>query len=225
MLDEVESPNLQLDFTFDTPPSSFAQQPINDSITLPIASLNINTSQEKSLGNIINKYYLTDTEEINYKNFKDNILQDLRKDIEEMRNRKTKSVEKTSKASIESCSLNYVEQINILRNELNSKNLTVNKLLETVDKFTNQSSLHSEIQPMRQYNLENAGKSSNDVEDNITVSSIIYHERNSLLDRVTETTTFERNNHQQKGKHSVSEHKSIEKQLNELNIKKETGVL
>ena len=102
------------------------------------------------------------------------------------------------------------------------KNLIINKLLETVDKFTNQSSLHSEIQPMRQYNLENAGKSSNDVEDNITVSSIIYHERNSLLDRVTETTTFERNNHQQKGKHSVSEHKSIEKQLNELNIKKET---
>ena len=52
MLDEVESPNLPLDFTFDT--SSFVQQPINDSITLPIATLNINTSQEESLGNIIN---------------------------------------------------------------------------------------------------------------------------------------------------------------------------
>ena len=35
MLDEVESPNLPLDFTFDTSPSSFAQQPIKDSITLP----------------------------------------------------------------------------------------------------------------------------------------------------------------------------------------------
>ena len=35
MLDEVESLNLPLDFTFDTSPSSLAQQPINDSITLP----------------------------------------------------------------------------------------------------------------------------------------------------------------------------------------------
>ena len=45
MLGKVESPNLPLDFTFDTTPTSFAQQPINDSITLPIACLNINTPQ------------------------------------------------------------------------------------------------------------------------------------------------------------------------------------
>ena len=102
MLDEVESPNLPLDFTFDTPPPSFAQQPINNSITLPIASLNIKTSQEESLDNTTNKNHKNDTEEINYKNFRDNILQDLRKDIEVMINRKTKSVEKTSEASIES---------------------------------------------------------------------------------------------------------------------------
>ena len=91
--------------------------------------------------------------------------------------------------------------------------------METVDKFTNQSSLHPEIQPIPQRNLENAGKSSNDVEDNITVSSVIYNERNSLLDRVTETITFERNNQQQKEKHNISEHKSIEEQLNEVTLK------
>ena len=96
MLDKAESPNLLLDFTFDTSPSSFAQQPINDSITLPIASLNINMSQEESLDNIINNNYINDTEEINYKNFKDDILRDLRKDIEEMINRKIKSVKKIS---------------------------------------------------------------------------------------------------------------------------------
>ena len=96
MLDKAESPNLLLDFTFDTSPSSFAQQPINDSITLPIASLNINMSQEESLHNIINNNYINDTEEINYKNFKDDILRDLRKDIEEMINRKIKSVTKIS---------------------------------------------------------------------------------------------------------------------------------
>ena len=96
MLDKAESPNLLLDFTFDTSPSSFAQQPINDSITLPIASLNINMSQEESLHNIINNNYINDTEEINYKNFKDDILRDLRKDIEEMINRKIKSVKKIS---------------------------------------------------------------------------------------------------------------------------------
>ena len=151
MLDEVESPNLPLDLTSDTPPSSFAQQPINYSIALPIASLNINTSQEESLDNIINKNYINDTEEINYKNFKDDILRDLHKDLEEMINRKIKSVEKISEASIESFSLNYLEQINILKNELNSKNLIINKLLETVDKFTNQSSLHSKIQSIPQY--------------------------------------------------------------------------
>ena len=115
-----------------------------------------------------------------------------------MINRKIKSVEKTSEASIESCSLHYVEQINILKNELNSKNLIINRLLETVVKFTNQSSLHPEIQPIPQYNLENVGKTSNDVKDNITVGSVIYNERNALLDRVTETITFERNNQQQK---------------------------
>ena len=70
MLDEVALPNLPLDFTFNTPPSSFVQQRINDSITLPTVSLNINTSQEESLDNIINKNYINDTEEINYKNFK-----------------------------------------------------------------------------------------------------------------------------------------------------------
>ena len=96
MLDKAESPNLLLDFTFDTSPSSFAQQPINDSITLPIASLNINMSQEESLHNIINNNYINDTEEINYKNFKDDILRDLRKDIEKMINRKIKSVKKIS---------------------------------------------------------------------------------------------------------------------------------
>ena len=130
------------------PLSSFAQQPISDSITLPLASLDINTPQEGTLDNIIKKNYINDTEEINYKNFNDNILQDIREDIEDMINRKTKSIEKTSKASKESCSLNYLEQINNLKRELVSKNLIINKLLETVNKFTNQSSLHPEIQPI-----------------------------------------------------------------------------
>ena len=95
--------------------------------------MNINTSQEESLGNIIDENYINDTDEIKHKNFENNILRDLRKDIEEMIYRKIKSLEKTSEASIESCSLNYLEQINILKNELNSKNLVINKLLETVD--------------------------------------------------------------------------------------------
>ena len=130
------------------PLSSFAQQPISDSITLPLASLDINTPQEGTLDNIIKKNYINDTEEINYKNFNDNILRDIREDIEDMINRKTKSIEKTSKASKESCSLNYLEQINNLKRELVSKNLIINKLLETVNKFTTQSSLHPEIQPI-----------------------------------------------------------------------------
>ena len=130
------------------PLSSFAQQPISDSITLPLASLDINTPQEGTLDNVIKKNYINDTEEINYKNFNDNILRDIREDIEDMINRKTKSIEKTSKASKESCSLNYLEQINNLKIELVSKNLIINKLLETVNKFTNQSSLHPEIQPI-----------------------------------------------------------------------------
>ena len=130
------------------PLSSFAQQPISDSITLPLASLDINTPQEGTLDNITKKNYINDTEEINYKNFNDNILRDIREDIEDMINRKTKSIEKTSKASKESCSLNYLEQINNLKRELVSKNLIINKLLETVNKFTNQSSLHPEIQPI-----------------------------------------------------------------------------
>ena len=80
----MKPPNSLLNFTFDTPLSFFAQQPINYSITLSITSLNINTLQEGTLDNIINKNYINDTEEINYKNFKDNILQDIRKDIEDM---------------------------------------------------------------------------------------------------------------------------------------------
>ena len=81
MLDEVVPPNSPLDFIFENPPSSFAHQPINDSITLPIASVHIYTPQEGTLGNITNKNYMIDTEEINYKNFKDNILRNIRKDI------------------------------------------------------------------------------------------------------------------------------------------------
>ena len=98
-----------------------------------------------------------------------------------------KLVEKTSELSIESCSLNYLKQISILKSEFNSKNLIINELPEAVDKFTNQSSLHPEIQPIPQYNLENANKSSNGVENNITVSSVINNERNSRSDRITET--------------------------------------
>ena len=130
------------------PLSSFAQQPISDSITLPLASLDINTPQEGTLDNIIKKNYINDTEEINYKNFNDNILRDIRENIEDMINRKIKSIEKTSKASKESCSLNFLEQINNLKRELVSKNLIINKLLETVNKFTNQSSFYPEIQPI-----------------------------------------------------------------------------
>ena len=58
MPDEVGSPNSSLDFTFDTPPSPFGEQPINDSITLPIASLNIKTPQEGTLDNMINKKHI-----------------------------------------------------------------------------------------------------------------------------------------------------------------------
>lgn len=105
MLDKVELLNLLLDFTFDTPPPFFAQQPINNLITLPIASMNINTSGEESLDNKINKNYINDTKEINYKNF----TRDLRKDIEEIINGKIKLVEKTSEASIESCSLRAID--------------------------------------------------------------------------------------------------------------------
>ena len=130
------------------PLSSFAQQPISDSITLLLASLDINTPQEGTLDNIIKKNYKNDTEEINYKNFNDNILRDIREDIEDMIDRKIISIEKTSKASKESCSLNFLEQINNLKRELVSKNLIINKLLETVNKFTTQSSLHPEIQPI-----------------------------------------------------------------------------
>ena len=63
----MKPPNSLLNFTFGTPLSSFAQQPINYSITLSITSLNINTLQEGTLDNIINKNYINDTEEINYK--------------------------------------------------------------------------------------------------------------------------------------------------------------
>ena len=94
MPDEMEPPNLPLDFTFDTTLFSFAQQPINVSIKLPISSLNIKTSQKGTLDNIINKSYINDTEETNYKNFKGNILQDFRKNIEDMINKKIKSIER-----------------------------------------------------------------------------------------------------------------------------------
>ena len=62
-----------------------------------------------------------------------------------MINWKIKSIEKTSEASIENCSLNYLEQINILKSRLNFKTLIINRLLETVEKTTNESSLHPEI--------------------------------------------------------------------------------
>ena len=106
MPDAVEPPNLPLNFILDMPPSSFAQQPTNDSIALPIASLNINPPEEGTLDNIINKDYINDIEEINYKSFKENILRDLHKDIEDMINKKITSFEKTLTVSIESCSLN-----------------------------------------------------------------------------------------------------------------------
>ena len=150
MRDEMEPPNLPLDFTFDTPLFSFAQQPINDSIKLPISFLNINTSQKGTLDNIINKNYINDTEETNYKNFKGNILRDIRKDIEDMINKKIKTIEMTSEGSIESCSLTYLKQINILKSELNPKNLIIIKLLETVDKsviFTSRNPTNTAILP------------------------------------------------------------------------------
>ena len=77
--------------------------------------------------------------------------------------------------------------------------------METVDKFTSQSSLCPKIQPIPQYDLQNASKHSDDVEGNITVSSVINNESNSRSDCVTKTITFERNIQQHKEKQNVSE--------------------
>ena len=56
-------------------------------------------------------------------------------------------------------------------------------------------------------------------------SSVIQNERKSRSDRVTDTITFERKKQQQKDKQNVSEHKSIEEQLNEVTLKRKRSII
>ena len=59
----------------------------------------------------------------------------------------------------------------------------------------------------------------------IMLQSVINNERNSRSDRVTGTITSERNNQQHKEKQNVSEHKSIEEQLNKVKLKRKRSVI
>ena len=64
--------------------------------------------------------------------FKDNILNNLHKDIEDMINRKIES-------SLEKIQSIYNDELQILTKELESKNKIINKLLETIENIRNKA--------------------------------------------------------------------------------------
>ena len=71
--------------------------------------------------------------------FKDNILNNLHKDIEDMINWKMESLQEKSVTSLEKTQSIYPDELQIFRKELESKNWIINKLLETIENISNKA--------------------------------------------------------------------------------------
>ena len=137
--------------------------------------------------------------EVEGNTFKDNIPNNLNKDIEDMINRKVESLQEKSVSSLEKAKSIFNNELQVLRKELESKNQVINKLLETIENIRNKA-----------FNLTHCQSR------NLTLKTTQMIQMN-LREK--------RDSQQEINNFSLGKTDSIEKQLSDVKIKKEKNII
>ena len=172
-----------IDFTLLNTPKN--HKPINNEKDKQIRESHIDTVVKNDEGNTL----------------KDNILNNLHKDIADMINRKMES-------SLEKIESIYNDELQVLRKELESKNKIISKLLETIANINNKVVQPNPL-PIPQLHL---GHDSNDTNES---------ERKEIkVPKINNTSKNQKDSHQEMNNLNLGKANSIEKQLNNVKIKK-----
>ena len=133
--------------------------------------------------------------------FKDNILNNLHKDIEDMINRKIES-------SLEKIQSIYNDELQVLTKELESKNKIINKLLETIENIRNKAVQPNPL-PIPQLHLEDDSIDTNESE-----------RKEIKVPEINNTSNSQKDSQQKMNNLNLGKTNSIEKQLHYVKTKK-----
>ena len=134
---------------------------------------------------------------------KNNILNNLHKNVEGMINRKMK-------ASLEKIQSIYNDKLKVLRKQLEYKNKIINKLLETIENISNKAVQPYPL-PIPQLHLEDDTNKS---------------ERKQVkVPEINNTSNNQKDSQQEMNNLNLGKTNSIEKQLNDAKIKKRRMLL
>ena len=137
---------------------------------------------------------------------KESILNNLHKDIEDIINRKMES-------SLEKIQSIYKDELQVLRKKLESKNNIINKLLEIIENIGNKA-VQANPMPIPKRHLEENSNDTNESER----KEIMVPEINNINNNLKES--------QEEMNNLISENtNSIEKQLNDIEIKKGKNII
>ena len=132
---------------------------------------------------------------------KDSILNNLHEDIEDITNRKTES-------SLEKIQSIYKDELQVLRKELESKNNIINKLLETIENIGNKAVQPNPL-PIPKRHLEDNSNDTNESE-----------RKEIIVPEINNTNNNQKDSQQEMNNLNLGNTNSIEKQLNDVKIKK-----
>ena len=137
---------------------------------------------------------------------KDSILNNLHKDIENIINRKMES-------SLEKTQSIYKDELQLLRKELESQNNIINKLLETTENI-GQKAVQPNPLPIPKRHLEENSNDTNKSE-----------RKEIIVPEINNTNNNHKDSQQELNNLNLGNTNSIEKQLNDVKIKKRKNII
>ena len=196
----------------DFPPASIIT-PINKKTpSIDFTLLNVNTPKNhKPINNDKDKQIRESHIDTIIKNDKGNTLQDsilnnLHKDIEDIINRKMES-------SFEKTQSIYKDELQLLRSELESKNSIIIKLLETIEN-TGKKAVQPNPLPIPKRHLEDNSNDTNESE-----------RKEIIVPEINNTNNNQKDSQQGMNNLNLGNTNSIEKQLNDVKMKKGKNII
>ena len=196
----------------DFPPASTIT-PINEKTpSIDFTLLNTNTPKNhKPINNekdkrIRESHIDTITKNDKVNTLKDSILNNLHKDIENIINRKMES-------SLEKTQSIYKDELQLLRKELESQNNIINKLLETTENI-GQKAVQPNPLPIPKRHLEENSNDTNKSE-----------RKEIIVPEINNTNNNQKDSQQEMNNLNLGNTNSIEKQLNDVKIKKRKNII
>ena len=196
-------------FPYNFPPASTITPIIEKTPSIAFTLLNTNTPKNhEPINNEKDKQIRESHIETIIRNdkckiFKDSILNILHKDIEDIRNRKMES----SLVKIQSI---YKDELQVLKKELESKNNIINKLLETIENIGNKAVQPNPLPILKRHVEDN----SNDTKES--------ERKEIIVPEINNTNNNQKDSQQEMNNLNLGNTNSIQKQLNDLKIKKGT---